>query len=392
MSYRIRRSVMMVNPQMPPVYGGAGGQASLLGRALTNMGWTVSAVTLDQARVGSRIEQGVRVHRLLRGVTPRTTWTRFLTTSALGAGAFIRVLKDRPSVVHIHGAYWWSIAPAIGGRLLGSKVVVKLTRDGDDDANTVYAKRIGRIRVGKIYGLSLTLADAVIVLNERGRDVAVSEGLGDRVRLIPNGVDDTEFSRSPLRRSEAREAKSLSNDDRVVMFVGYLVKHKGVVDLLEAWRVLDDRRTHLWLVGPFEGFHRELDDDVPRLVDDLIRDGYRVTKFGHLPGSELPALYWAADVFTLPSYLEGMPNSLAEALVAGCHVVASRIPGITELMGSDSPNLVVPGDVQGLAKRLAVAISTPDHAPSSRVDRLRIATTSRAYDQLYGQLLSGSLG
>lgn len=383
-----RRSVMMVNSQMPPVYGGAGGQAALLGRALAELGWEVSAVTLDQAGVGSGTEQGIRVYRLLRGVAPKSVWTRLLTTFALGAGAFVRVMARRPLVVHIHGAYWWSILPAVAGRLIGAKVVVKLTRDGEDDAHTVYSKQLGPLAVGRIYGLSLTMADAIIVLNEKARRIALSEGLGARVHSIPNGVDDVQLIRSPLRRLESRAKKSLSVQDRVVIFVGYLVRHKGVIDLLEAWRILDRPDVNLWLVGPFEGFHRELDNEIPRLLDDLARDGYRVTIFGQLPNAELPMLYWAADVFTLPSYVEGMPNSLAEALVAGCRVVATRIPGITELMGADSPDLVTPGDARNLAERLAVAIAAPRAAQGPAVERLRISTIARAYDRLYKELLA----
>ncbi len=383
-----RRSVIMVNSQMPPVYGGAGGQAVLLGRALAEMGWEVSAVTLDQAGIGSGTEQGIRIHRLLRGIAPDSGWTRLLTTLVLGAGAFMRVIAHRPSVVHIHGAYWWSIPPAVAGRLIGAIVVVKLTRDGDDDAHTVFSKRLGPAPVGKIYGLSLAVADAIIVLNEKAREVALSEGLGGRVRAIFNGVDDLQLSRSPSRRSESRAEMSLPVQDRVVIFVGYLVRHKGVIDLLEAWRIIDQREVHLWLVGPFEGFHRELDNEVLCLIDDLVRDGYRVVKFGQVPSAELPKLYWAADVFTLPSYVEGMPNSLAEALVAGCQVVATRIPGITELMGGDSPDLVTPGDVPKLAERLAAAIAAPRPAQVSVVDRLRIAHIAQVYSDLYIELLS----
>lgn len=382
------RSVVMVCSQMPPVYGGAGAQAALLGRTLTDMGWEVAAITLDQAKVGSGTERGVRVIRLLSGLTPENRWKRLLTTLGLGLGAFLHIVSRRPSVVHIHGAYWWSILPAIAGRCIGAKVVTKLTRDGEDDARTVYAKRIGPVRVGKVYGLSLTLADAVVVLNEDSKSSAVTEGLVDRVHLISNGVDEERMARTAERRIESRATKSLAPNDRVVIFVGYLVEHKGVVDLLEAWRGLEDRAAFLWLVGPYEGFYRELDSEIPRLISELVRDGFKVETLGHRPAEELPALYWAADVFTLPSYAEGMPNSLAEALVAGCHVVATRIPGITELMSWDSSGLIEPGDVAALTKRLATALDSPRQAPAEAIESLRISSVARLYEQLYQELFT----
>lgn len=387
-----KRSVVMVCSQMPPVYGGAGAQAALLGRTLCRMGWKVTAVTLDQQGVGSATESGVRFRRILRGVQPSTARTRLLTTVALSAGAFLHIVAVRPSIVHIHGAYWWSILPAIAGRLVGTRVIVKLTRDGEDDARTVYSKKLWRLPVGRIYGLSLTLAQAVIVLNEHARTVAISEGLGNRVRLINNGVDDEQLRRTPSRRAESRAARSLSGDDRVVIFVGYLVKHKGILDLLHAWRKLTLKRAHLWLVGPFDGFYhsREEENDVLQLIDDLTNEGYRVEKFGHIQSSELSALYWAADVFTLPSYVEGMPNSLAEAVVAGCHVVASRIPGITDLMGAEYPWLVPPGDVTALTDCLDIAVREPLEPSVDLVARLKISHVAQRYEQLYLELMTGT--
>lgn len=381
-----KRSIVMVCSQMPPVYGGAGAQAALLGRSLSQLGWKVTAVTLDQAGVGSGFDRGVQFHRLLRGMAPVGRWRRIVTTLMLGLGAFLHIAIKRPAVVHIHGAFWWSILPSIAGRAFGAKVVIKLTRDGEDDARTVYSKRLGPLRVGKLYGLSLTLAHAVVVLNQRAYDVAVSAGLGNRARLITNGVDEERFRRSTTRRGAARTDASLTDGDRLVIFVGYLVVHKGVVDLLQAWRLLGDRRTKLWLVGPYEGFYRELDGNIPYLVEQLQNDGFDVVTTGHVPVEEIPPLYWAADVFCLPSYTEGMPNSLAEAIVAGCDVVATRIPGIVDLLGSDSSCLVDAGDVPALRDRLADAIRSPQPPPISVVEKLGMRHVSRVYAQLYSEL------
>lgn len=381
------RSVVMVCSQMPPLYGGAGKQATLLGQRLADLGWEVTAVTLDQAKVGSRVEGGIKFRRVLPGVAAASRGTRLLTTVALGAAAFLIIMKMRPAVVHIHGAYWWSVPPAIAGRLVRAVVVVKLTCDGEDDAHTVYAKRIGRLKVGRLYGISLSIANAVIALNQRAANIANEEGLGQRVRLIPNGVDDKLLKRTQSARDAARQEQSLGVGDRVVIFVGFLVKRKGLVDLLQAWRILDDRQAQLWLVGPFDGFYRDLDeDDIPRMIAELISDGFRIRQFGLVSSEELATLYWAADVFTLPSYAEGMPNSLAEALVAGCEIVATRIPGIIETMDWDLERLVTPGDVLGLSARLTSAMTDAKPAPKRVIDGLRISKIAGIYDGLYTEL------
>lgn len=382
--------VVMVCSQMPPVYGGAGEQAVRLGRALEAKGWKVTAITLDQLGVGSGVDRGIRFRRVLRGVAPVSLWTRLATTSGLGLVAFLHILTSRPAVVHIHGAYWWSIPPAIAGRLVRARVIVKTTRDGADDATSVYAKRIGPIKVGRLYGLTFRLADAIIVLNERARAIAAAEGLQERTHLIVNGVDEAKFARTAARRARAREHHGLAPNDRVVMFVGYLVKHKGIFDLLHAWREMGDRDAQLWLVGPLDGFHfnrdRASESEIPQLIDALIGEGYRVAKFGQVSSEELPELYWAADVFVLPSYVEGMPNSLAEALVAGCAIVATRIPGITDILGVHSPALLQPGDTAALSVKLARALDQPHPEPPGLVDRVLMSTVADSYDRLYKAL------
>lgn len=380
----------MVCSQMPPIYGGAGTQAALLARTLSRLGWDVTALTLDQSGVGSATEDGVHYLRLLKGAMPVSRLSRAVTTAVLGLGASMQILKARPSVVHIHGAYWWSIPPAIIGRIMGAVVVVKLTRDGEDDAHTVYSKRIGRLPVGRLYGLSLTMAHHVVVLNEYARQIAAHEGLGRKTQLVSNGVAEEKFRRTAERRASARTSRGLTDEDRVVLFVGYLVKHKGVVDLLHAWRRLDNRAAHLWLVGPFEGFYRELGDEIPVMIDQLASEGFRVTKLGQVGSTELAELYWAADIFTLPSYSEGMPNSLAEAVVAGCHVVATKIPGITDVMGAEYPDLVQPGDVEGLANHLREAISAVQELPPEATEKLGIAKVARIYEQIYAQKTKAS--
>ncbi|OJX65179.1 MAG: hypothetical protein BGO95_06955 [Micrococcales bacterium 73-13] len=374
---------MMVCSQMPPVYGGAGAQATLLASRLAGRGWLVTALTLDQAGVGSSCDGRVRVRRILRGWQPAGAISRGLSSLALGSAAFAHILFARPRAVHVHGAYWWSIPPVLAGRLVRARVIVKTTRDGEDDPQTVYSRRVGLLPLGWLYGLSLRLAHVVVTLSEQSRRRAIEAGLEAKVRLIPNGVDEARFTRTPARRRDARAKLGLRSGTRMVLFVGYLVRHKGIVDLLEAWRLLDDRAAQLWLVGPLDGFYRELDGDLPSQLQGLIDDGFAVRTLGHQPADTLPDYYFAADVFALPSYAEGMPNALAEALVAGCQVVATKIPGIVDLIDENLDQLITPGDVPTLAARLRDGLAGRPGAYLSKVDTLGIESVAGVYERIY---------
>lgn len=386
----MKKSVIMISSQFPPVYGGAGSQAELLSNRLARRGWDVEIVTLDQKGVGSSHENGIRVRRILRGVAATGRLTRIQTTVGLSVAAAIAIVKKRPLVVHIHGTYWWSIAPVLAARLVGAASVVKSTRDGEDDAATVFAKRWGRVPLGRIYGASLRLADAVIVLNEVAMKSAISQGLSTTTRLIRNGVNVESFTRSVERREKSRAEERLSKADRVVLFVGYLVKHKGVEDLLTAWRTIGDQEAQLWLIGPMTGFYRELDDRIPQEIVKLIDDGFKVRQFGHVEGDRLPHFYWAADVFVLPSYAEGMPNSLAEAVVSGCEIVATAIPGITDILEQHEAAFFAPGDLESLETALKKALLGGRHDSSSAAARLNIENVTDSYEDLYDEIGAAS--
>jgi len=375
--------VLMICAQFPPVYGGAGAQAALLAAEYARRGVTTEVVSLDQYGVGSAESRGYRVLRVLRGIGAKGLASRMLTTTALSLASAWRVLVWRPDVVHIHGVYWWSIAPALVGRLTRSTVTLKVTRDGQDDPATVLRKRLGPLPMGWLYGSSLRLANRVVVLSSTAFRAAQQAGLAGKTVQMRNGVDLARMARNPHRRTTSRHSAGLADQDRVALFVGFLVEHKGVADLLEAWRLLGDNTTQLWLVGPFAGFYRELDKDIPRQIEMLRAEGFSIGVLGHVPTDEMPALYWQADVFVLPSYAEGMPNSLMEAVVGGCQIVATSIPGVIDIVDSEQARLVAPGDVIALAHALKGALDGPVMDTSRAAAEMAIGTVVDGYLALY---------
>lgn len=379
----MNKSVLMVCSQFPPVYGGAGAQAALLSRKLSQRGWSVEVVTLDQKGIGSGLHDGFTVRRVLKARAASGIGSRLVTTIGLSIVSSWRILRTRPGFVHVHGAYWWSILPVLVGRACGAETVVKSTRDGEDDAATVFSKHVASVPVGWLYGLSLRKSSAVVVLNAKSKESADQLGLEETVRLLRNGVDIEVYERTMTRRVDARADFGLTDEDRVVLFVGYLVRHKGVADLLSAWRSSGDKNALLWLVGPLSGFYRELDDEIPQAIDDLISDGYRVKVFGHVEGESLPRLYWASDVYVLPSYVEGMPNSLAEAVVAGCSIIATSIPGITDILEPNEAIFMEPGDRVGLETALRRGIADTGWEPGFAAARLDMETVTTTYERLY---------
>ncbi|MFT3773108.1 MAG: glycosyltransferase [Minicystis sp.] len=177
----------------------------------------------------------------------------------------------------------------------------------------------------------------------------------DRAVLLSNGVDRTIFH--PRDRVAARRALGLPEAGRLILFVGGLEREKGLAELFDAWAVLRRTETtpvHLALVG--EGSMRaRLAAAARDLVDP---DRGRLILAGPRPLPEVADHLAACDIFTLPSWHEGTPNVVLEALAAGRPVVASRVGGIPDALPEGRAGLLVtPRDTRGLTIALREALN-----------------------------------
>jgi len=198
----------------------------------------------------------------------------------------------------------------------------------------------------------LTQASATITRSQALKDVLVSHGAGaDKIKVLYNGVDAARFH--PMSRQEARKALKISDDERVIAYIGRLSPEKGVADLLEAMAWLRDKlqlTPRLVVVG--DGLQR---NKLERLAETLgLQD--RIIWAGMRPNHELSPYYSAADVACVPSHMEGVPNAALEALACGIPVVGTRVGGIPEVLTDATGILVEPGQPKQLAEALAAAL------------------------------------
>jgi teichuronic acid biosynthesis glycosyltransferase TuaC len=225
------------------------------------------------------------------------------------------------------------------------------------------ARKAGLPLVAGARGSDLRVRDAISrrltrpVVHAAQRLLVVSEDLGrvatqdygaqaDRVRVIPNGCDASIFH--PTNRNAARDALGLPRDAEVVAYVGRLVAEKGLLELLEACRTLSATRPGLHLVLVGEGpLQEELST---RIATD---PSLPVRLAGAQPPNEVARWMAASSLVTLPSYSEGHPNVLVEALACGRPVVATAVGGIPEVVDVSSGVLVPVRDVPALASGLA---------------------------------------
>ena len=112
-----------------------------------------------------------------------------------------------------------------------------------------------------------------------------------------------------------------------LLFVGAIHRDKGILELLKAMLMLPGEDVHLDVCGILT------DPSIKNEIDDLLSKlGNRVTLHGYVTGQEKAALFQRADVLVLPSYHEGFPLVILEALASGCGIISTPVGAIPEAL------------------------------------------------------------
>ena len=191
-------------------------------------------------------------------------------------------------------------------------------------------------------------ADYLLTVSVDLRKKAVAMGASpEKSRTVINGCDLSVFH--VRDRFEARRKLGIDPAMQLVLYVGRMDVKKGLRELVEAAVSLHTERPnlHAFLVG--EG------PDKP-LIKSAIQANKAADYIHALPGctfDEVAIWMAAADLVTLPSYMEGCPNVVLEALASGRPVVATNVGGIPEILSDECGRLVPPCDAGALAQALA---------------------------------------
>jgi teichuronic acid biosynthesis glycosyltransferase TuaC len=209
-------------------------------------------------------------------------------------------------------------------------------------------------------------------LKNANRVVSVSRALAkkvvdlgadpDRVHVVRNGINQQQFY--VRSRDQAREALGYSTKDRWLVFVGFMREAKGVLELVQAFSKIHQEFPDVKLVFVGDGDGREVCEKAAAGLGD------RVMMVGTRPHDEVALWLSAADLFTLPSWNEGTPNVVLEALACGIRVVASDVGGIPDVLDRPELGEMVPAkNAEALAEALRRGLSQP-------YDRAEIAAMS----------------
>jgi glycosyltransferase involved in cell wall biosynthesis len=308
-------------------------------------------------------------------------WQCFYAAEALLLWRHLR----RRHVTHVH-AHFANVASDVArlatrfATLTGGAATWSFTMHGPTELADVH--RFGL--AGKV-----TDADLVICISDFCRSqlmALVDESHWSKLAVVHCGIDPTRFA--PVDRTRADGAPL------EVLCVGRLVPEKGQSLLVEAVADLRARGVDVRLTLVGDGPSRpSIEAQVARLG---LRDHVHLT--GAVGQDEIVERYAGADVFCLPSFAEGVPVVLMEAMATELPVVTTRITGVPELV-DDGQNgvLVRPGRADALADALAGLAKDPDRrrhlgAAGRRTvcQEFETTTTTNQLAQLLRDVLRGA--
>lgn len=283
-------------------------------------------------------------------------------------------------IIHAHDLYSNVVAVAAGA-LAGARVIA--SRRDLGDWLTPRQKRL--------LGLACRGADAVLVNARAIAELARSEGIpGEKVHVVPNGIDIEQF--------EARAARGLSGPPlppralgtvRAVMIGNMDRELKGHGDLIGAAALLRARGVAVDFVLLSEGPLRGRFEDEARAagVADVVHF------VGHR--KDVPAVLRQVDLLVHPSWSEGFPNVVMEAMCAGLPVITTAIGGTHELVEDGVTGRLVPAKAPAaLADAVEWVVRRRDDARRmAHVARQRVSEgyslrrMVRRVDELYSHLL-----
>ncbi len=150
------------------------------------------------------------------------------------------------------------------------------------------------------------------------------------------GVDLTYFVRSEELKVKSEKLRS---DRFTFLFVGRIVKDKGINELCQAFDKISKKTpVRLVLVGKYE----DTLDPISDASRDIIRTNAFIEYVGPQYGEDLLAYYAAADCFVFPSYREGFPNTVLEAGAMGLPSIVTDINGSREIIVQGENGVIVP--------------------------------------------------
>lgn len=278
---------------------------------------------LQKLAYGSGILPNLKASPLLFIQVPFFLLSQFIS-------AFSLVKRLNPVLIHAHWVFPQGTIASLIGKLTNTPVII--TAHGGD-AFALQGSILAKIKRWSLKNCTAWTSNTKATANAFWGDLSLPT-------IIPMGIDYQLFSSGKAHALRAE----LPKETLLLLFVGRLVKKKGVDDLLTAFAsfsTAQKKRTQLWIIG---------DGSEKKALEQRCQSlglNTQVTFLGKLPNEQLPNYYAAADIFIAPSITdssgdtEGQGVMLVEAMASATAIISTDTGGIREVIKQGYTGILV---------------------------------------------------
>ena len=351
----MKNKVMIIGP-LPPAIGGIATIVSMLKERMTGIKFVDSSKT---SSLMGKVVQPVSLVLKIIVFCIRTRNSKVLFFSSANRS-------------FIEKSVWAMIA-----RFLGARVYVVMVDGNFPDFYSSLSS------VGRSFANFAMKNITVVGQSKSWGNYYRSIFLKSNIQEISGGVDTNFFL--PDLNDEQR-----SSDLIKILYVGWIIKEKGIYDILEACKFLVGKLTNVSveLVGPIYCDMNEL---------NLKIDNFGLRGIVNVPGpihsrEELKRKYQSADIFIFPSHFEGFPVALLEALSSGLPCIGSDVGGIPDIIEHGQCGLIIKKEnTDSLAKAMESLITSKqlrlkfsEAARKRALDHFSIESSVKSYQAILG--------
>ena len=255
------------------------------------------------------------------------------------------VNRIQPDIIHVHAPNFFGSYAIITAKLRRIPIIA-----------TVHRTEIIPVRNPVLHYLrrfALRRFDKIIAVSYFSKSLARNAGAKeDRISVIYNSSDESRFFvRDKLT---CRKKFSLPTEKRIILFVGNFIRRKGIYTLIDSLRTVNT------VIPDFLAILVGGGEEQPAIKSRILEYGLseKVKLYGRVSEGNLPYLYNSADVFVLPSTMEGHSVALLEAMASGLPIVASDIEGNRESLEDGINGLLFQsGNEKDLSEKLVTVLN-----------------------------------
>ncbi|HUW22016.1 MAG TPA: glycosyltransferase family 4 protein [Candidatus Bathyarchaeia archaeon] len=347
-SEKLPFSIVFIIEKFHPFVGGTETQTFSLAENLSRRGARVLVLTRRIKKELSQEEyykQGFKVERL--GIPGNTRLANYLAGLLL---AFFLLKNHRQyNLIFVNGglANIFGSTGILLGKTLSKKVIARVATPGELFFSGPFALTARKI-IHPLMKFRLFIAgkaDFYIAQTEQIKKELISLKISaKKIIKIPDGVETDCFipPSSYEEKNLIRKKILLPLGKVIVIFCGRLVRRKGLIVLLKAWKKINtkDLKTVLVILGSGKNNFDSVEDQLKRYLRE--REVKSVLLLGEKQKNEVVKYLKAADIFVYPSlHSEGISLSILEAMAAGLPVIATRVGGIAEIVINKKNGILV---------------------------------------------------